>query len=346
MGGKPSISVYANDVADMTTCGATDNYTLGSWAHIAFTFNNVTDRKPHLFVNGVETSCSPTAPSGAMGSENANLLIGTTSSTGLIDQAKIFNYARTPAQIAWDYNQGKPVAWYKLNECSGTIAHNSALNGNGQAAGMDGTIVPNSGRSVGTCSSGVSTEMWNGGTSGKYGGSLAFDGSGDYIQTGNFGFNPGGTSSFSLSTWFKASTKPSSGKYKSLIMFSETGQGDAVYDKGLSINSAGQLDFYTWPSTPIYIDGTTDVTDNTWHQGIVIYDGSALKIYVDGKLQTNSNMAGSYTFTTPQIVLSFNNGNWQYFNGQLDDVRIYNYPLTETQVQTLYNENSAVRFGP
>ena len=129
-------------------------------------------------------------------------------------------------------------------------------------------------------------------------------------------------------------------------MFSETGQGDAVYDKGLSINSAGQLDFYTWPSTPIYIDGTTDVTDNTWHQGIVIYDGSALKIYVDGKLQTNSNMAGSYTFTTPQIVLSFNNGNWQYFNGQLDDVRIYNYPLTETQVQTLYNENSAVRFGP
>jgi hypothetical protein len=36
----------------------------------------------------------------------------------------------------------------------------------------------------------------------------------------------------------------------------------------------------------------------------------------------------------------------QFFNGQIDDVRIYNYALTSYQVKTLYNENSAVRFGP
>jgi hypothetical protein len=36
--------------------------------------------------------------------------------------------------------------------------------------------------------------------------------------------------------------------------------------------------------------------------------------------------------------------NW--FNGQIDDVRIYNYALTATQIKTLYNENAAVRFGP
>jgi len=33
-------------------------------------------------------------------------------------------------------------------------------------------------------------------------------------------------------------------------------------------------------------------------------------------------------------------------NSQIDDVRIYNYALTPLQVKTLFNGNSAVRFGP
>ena len=35
-----------------------------------------------------------------------------------------------------------------------------------------------------------------------------------------------------------------------------------------------------------------------------------------------------------------------FFGGQIDNVSVYNYGLTGTQVKTLYNENSAVRFGP
>jgi hypothetical protein len=34
------------------------------------------------------------------------------------------------------------------------------------------------------------------------------------------------------------------------------------------------------------------------------------------------------------------------FNGQIDDVRVYNYAINPTQIRTLYNENSALRFGP
>jgi len=32
--------------------------------------------------------------------------------------------------------------------------------------------------------------------------------------------------------------------------------------------------------------------------------------------------------------------------GQIDDVKIYNYALTGTQVKLLYNQNSGIRFGP
>src|SRR5690606_34131903 len=32
---------------------------------------------------------------------------------GSLDEVKLYNYARTPAQVAWDYNYGKPIAQYK-----------------------------------------------------------------------------------------------------------------------------------------------------------------------------------------------------------------------------------------
>jgi hypothetical protein len=32
--------------------------------------------------------------------------------------------------------------------------------------------------------------------------------------------------------------------------------------------------------------------------------------------------------------------------GKLDDIRIYNYALTPAQIKNVYNENSAIRFGP
>jgi len=34
------------------------------------------------------------------------------------------------------------------------------------------------------------------------------------------------------------------------------------------------------------------------------------------------------------------------FSGQIDDVRIYNYALTKQQIQQVFNQGSAVRFGP
>ncbi len=34
------------------------------------------------------------------------------------------------------------------------------------------------------------------------------------------------------------------------------------------------------------------------------------------------------------------------YNGQMDDVRVYNYALTQAQIRTVYNENAAIRFGP
>ncbi|MCX6784311.1 MAG: LamG domain-containing protein [candidate division WWE3 bacterium] len=234
--------------------------------------------------------------------------ISTTSLTGKLDGIRMYAYARTPAQIAWDFNRGAPVAQYKFNECSGTIAHNSALNGNGQAAGMDGTITPNTGRTAGSCNSGVSTEMWNGGTTGKYGASLAFDGVGDYVNqpTSIAGVQ-------TVSFWAYPTSNTSS-----ILQLAS----------GVSVTAAtGAIAANNFTAPVYYVNGVLKtapiLTAGVWNHVVVTtatgITANAIKLALVGST---------------------------YYAGQLDDVRLYNYALTGTQVKTLYNENSAVRFGP
>jgi hypothetical protein len=55
--------------------------------------------------------------------------------------------------------------------------------------------------------------------------------------------------------------------------------------------------------------------------------------------------AGAIDSTRANIGARVNNGA-EPFNGQVDDVRIYNYVLTQQQVNTVMNDSSAVRFAP
>src|SRR5690606_8244474 len=74
--------------------------------------------------------------------------LGSGSFRGQIDNVKIYNYARTTAQIAYDYNRGAPIAHYKFGECQGNIVHDESLNAN------HGTINIGEGgtqTSIGTC---------------------------------------------------------------------------------------------------------------------------------------------------------------------------------------------------
>jgi hypothetical protein len=67
--------------------------------------------------------------------------IGNSSFTGKIDAVRIYNYARTQAQIAWDYNRGKPVGQWRLDEGLGTTLHDniSATNSATLTGGTWGT---------------------------------------------------------------------------------------------------------------------------------------------------------------------------------------------------------------
>ncbi len=107
-------------------------------------------------------------------------------------------------------------------------------------------------------------------------------------------------------------------------------------------------------TTEAYVTGSGNLNDGSWHQVTTTVELSGgtttMKIYQDGVYKNTTTQSGTpYTSSASTAKI----GVWQtgassfygYFPGQVDDTKIYNYPLTSTQVKTLYN-NGAVNFGP
>lgn len=73
-----------------------------------------------------------------------------------------------------------------------------------------------------------------------------------------------------------------------------------------------------------------------WNNWICTYDSSSRKrnIYKNGILVANDVATADSNFVTGLVIGNYNT---TYFNGKLDDVRVYNRVLTPNEIQTLYN---------
>jgi len=277
-----------------------------------------------------------TGGSKRIGKGNANLYYF----NGIIDDVKVYNYARTPAQIAWDYNRGKPVAEWKFDECQNNIAHDSSGNGN------DGTITigaTGTQDGIGTCTDGDVSNAWYNGRTGKNNSALNFDGTDDYVDVGtNADLNIFG-SAHSVEVWAKWTNATgnalgiaSFGGFTAKAMMT-TGLNNAGQDKiGYGITSSGT-------STTWYYNVGSGLNDGAWHHLVVTWDGNyshVWKFYIDG-VNYSTGGAGGDTIVTSNLIGSGSaTGN---FKGLIDEVKIYNYELTPEQVKTEYN-GGAVNF--
>ncbi len=343
--------------------GVSNAIKLNQWQYIEVTWNGTagtgSSSNVHIYVNGREiTYGNQGDSSGTRYSDTSyNLKIGNSGDglgafNGSIDSVKLYNYARTPAQIAWDYNRGGPVGWWKFDECQGTVAHDNSGFGN------DGTITIGTGGgtghqdSVGTCIASGATAWYNG-RNGKFNSSLNFDGIDDYVDVGKSPlFNFEYTNSFSISAWIKTSSSANT-YIVNKMDGSVKGYAFLMADSGL-----GDIEFCVTHdvSHETCKEDMKIVSDGQWHHIVATYNGSGLSsgitLYTDGVLQqqryTGDALSGGSIVNNVDLQIGQVAG-WPAFDnfpGQIDDARIFNYVLTPLQVKLLYNGGGAVNFAP
>ena len=80
--------------------------------------------------------------------------------------------------------------------------------------------------------------------------------------------------------------------------------------------------------------GTAALTANTWSYLTETYDGSTLRLYVNGTQVASTAHTGTIATSTNPLQIGGDSLYGQYFAGLIDEVRVYNVALTAAQIQT------------
>lgn len=200
------------------------------------------------------------------------------------------------------------IGWWKLDENSGDIAYDSSGEGN------DGTL--------------TSANFSSNSTLGKINTALAFDGVNDRVSAGSSNF--GMAKNFTLMAWAFDSD-------------SDTGNiisNGSPWDYRMFISSSNKL--YAQVSlndtSSGYFISNATLPSEEWAHLAFTFDGSTIKIYINGSLDKSSSHIGEVQTPNNNTVYLGTYGSGEYFQGNIDDARIYNRVLTSSEIQAIYNE--------
>jgi hypothetical protein len=299
-------------------CRGAVNPSMGRWAHYTITRKG---RTVSGYKNGVFVD-SDILP---IGDDNTITAIGSGYGTGVycdgsIDDVRIYERALTAQEIRELYQQASGlVAHWKFDEGSGTAAYDSAGNNDGT---IDGA-------------------QW---MDGIFDGALDFDGKDDYVALGDVNEFEFGNADFSLSLWFcTEGTHNIPGPYHyGHILSKYDDQGDSR-QWAIGQDEPGRLNFYTNPtgqsSTHEDLFSGEGGYQNQWVHVVGVRNGSEKHLYINGVLDNTATTAGVVTGKSAGVYVgcrqSEASNRIYFFNGRIDDVRIYNRDLSAEEIQEL-----------
>ncbi len=165
---------------------------------------------------------------------------------------------------------------------------------------------------------------------------LSLDGAGDYLDCGNDSIE-GIDVAITFSAWIKTSSFSTSDSAVS-----------RCYGWRLRGNG-GVPRFSTTVLTNSDLDGTINVADNSWHHVACVYDGAKKYIYIDGQLNNFVSCTGllntgsTYIFTVGAMQKKYDSVTFyegfpkDYYEGLVDDVRVYDDALSRNEIWLLVN---------
>jgi hypothetical protein len=196
------------------------------------------------------------------------------------------------------------IGWWKFDETEGTVAKDSS------GGNHNGTLAGNA--------------KW---AKGKIGGAIDLDGKSGFVKINDkAAFDIGGQ--ITVGCWVNFRTV--AGDYAAIVT-----KGDTSWRLSML---TGQPKFHTsvndW--NRIVLDGSTTVNANEWHYVTTVYNGKELCFYVDGKVDTCKPWTGGIGQNDFDVLVGENaEQKGRFFDGLIDDVRIYNYALSANEVAAL-----------
>ena len=207
------------------------------------------------------------------------------------------------APHAWA--QSGLVAAYSFDEGSGTSVKDASGSGN------NGT---------------TSNTTWT--TSGRLGGALVFNGSSALVTVPS-------TTSLRLSTamTLEAWVRPTAinAQWRDVIYKGS----DDYYLEATSTSSSRPAAGGTFAPDNVYASSALAV--NAWTHLAATYDGTTLRLYVNGTLASSISRAAQIAVSNGALQIGGDSGAGQYFAGTIDEVRIYNSAISEAQIRSDMN---------
>jgi hypothetical protein len=82
-----------------------------------------------------------------------------------------------------------------------------------------------------------------------------------------------------------------------------------------------------------WVTGTTASPVNAWTHVALTYDGAALRLYVNGTQVATRTVSGAIQASTNPLWIGGNSPYGEYFQGLIDEARVYNRALTATDIK-------------
>ena len=309
----------------------------GKWHHVVLT-RNATNGNVKIYIDGVLDKTGST-DTGDVGTSFKSIgRIEDTGGTpeyfnGYLDEVKIYNRILTSSEVQTIYDNEKDGKNYdgSARTCHMCSLPKPIVNYQMDACSWDGTsgeVKDSSGDYNGTAVDGANTE-----SNVTAGGGLCRVGDFNSSDTVNLPSNPNLQISGSQTymAWIKHN--PSNKQLSDIFMNGGWGNALRMQDDNTALfeMQIGGKDRQLY--------STSAINDDKWHFIVGVYDkaDNKMKLYIDGDLNNTLNVSGKLDVYKGDSYIASENNNGYYFNGNIDEVKVFNTNLYDRQIKTIYD---------
>lgn len=200
------------------------------------------------------------------------------------------------------------VAGYGFNEGAGTQTRDAADNGN-----------------IGNITGGAWTN------SGKFGSALRFNGTNSLVLI-NYSPTLNLSTGMTLESWVYPTASQTG--WRTIVQR----EADAyLLHAGTDTSALRPAGGGTFDGTIAWTNAPTALALNTWTHLALSYDGATLRLFANGTQSASKAVSGLIQTNTNPLRIGGNSPYGEYFLGHIDEVRVYDRPLSQTEIQADMN---------